>query len=47
MNPIPAPHFSGESLPERVAQLEKSLVRLIDQLNMIIPMLENRKGEQN
>ena len=47
MNPIPAPHFCGDSLPERVAQLEKSVVRLIDQLNMIIPMLENRKGEQN
>lgn len=46
MNPIPAPHFSGNTLPERVAQLEKSLTRLIDELNMILPMLENRKGEE-
>ncbi len=47
MNPIPAPHFSGNTLPERVSSLEKNLTRLIDELNMIIPMLENRKGEQN
>ncbi len=43
MNLIPAPHFSGESLPERLRQVEKTLTRLIDELNMILPMLE--KGE--
>lgn len=47
MNPIPAPHFPGTTLPERVSSLEKNLTRLIDELNMILPMLENRKGEQN
>lgn len=46
MNPIPAPHFSGNTLPERVSQLEKSLTRLIDELNMILPILENRKGDK-
>lgn len=44
MTPIPPPHFSGNTLPERMQQVEKTLTRLIDELNMILPMLE--KGEQ-
>ncbi len=43
MTPIPAPHFSGEGLPERVRQVERALTRLIDELNMILPMLEQAK----
>ncbi len=43
MNPIPTPHFSGDSLPQRLHQVERILIRLIDELNMILPMLE--KGE--
>ncbi len=45
MNPIPAPHFSADDLPGQVRQLQKALARLIDELNMILPMLE--KGESN
>lgn len=44
MTPIPAPHFSGDTLSERIVQVERTLIRLIDELNMILPMLE--KGEQ-
>lgn len=44
MTPIPAPHFSGDSFAQRLQQVEKALTRLIDELNMILPMLE--KGEK-
>lgn len=45
MNIIAPPHFPGGTVPQRLSQVEKSLIRLVDELNMIIPMLENRKGD--
>ncbi len=45
MNPIPMPHFSAVTTQEQLHQLQRSLVRLIEELNMILPMLE--KGEND
>ncbi len=44
MNPIPAPHFTGQTQAEQLQELRKALLLLIQELNMMLPMLE--KGEE-